>query len=359
MIVTRKIQLNVNAQGDEMKAIYEQLYNISWGVRRCANIVSSHLFHMDNMKDMLYLTDEIKLQLSDVSKDEKGMLTTSYQNSMYRLVSSMYKGEIPSDIMTNLVSTIVASYKKEKSDVWKGKKSLRNYRDSIPIPFSKKYIEFKEVEKWFEITLFKMPFKTYLGKDRNNNRSIINKIISGEYEAAGSSIQISNNKIFLLLCVKMPEKEIDKKNDKAINAFLSPYTPIVAQCGKKKIEIGSYDEYMHKKMAIVAKRRRMQEAAKYTKGGKGRKHKCKMLEKDSIAKKEANYMNTMLHTYSKELIKFAKGNNAGKIILSKEAAPEGSSHLLENWGYHNLKTKIIYKAKIEGITIVEEKVKSN
>ena len=50
MIITRKIQLNVNAEGDEKKEIYERLYKINWAVRRCANMISSHLFHLDNIK---------------------------------------------------------------------------------------------------------------------------------------------------------------------------------------------------------------------------------------------------------------------------------------------------------------------
>ena len=83
-----------------------------------------------------------KLNWQISQKDEEGILNTSYQNSMYRLVSNAYKGEVPSDILTNLVSNIVSSYKKEKSLIWQGKKSLRSYRDTIPIPFSKKNIDF-------------------------------------------------------------------------------------------------------------------------------------------------------------------------------------------------------------------------
>jgi transposase len=355
MIITRKIQLLIDADNDERKLFYEKLYKINWGVRRCANIISSHLFHMDNVKDMMYLTDEIKIKLADIQKDEQGILTTSYQNSLYRLISSMYKGEIPTDILTNLVNNIVRNYKSEKLLVWQGKKSLRSYKDSIPIPFSKKYVAFTPCEKWYELNLFKIPFKTYLGKDRNNNRVMIDRIITGEYEASGSSLQISKNKIFLLLCINIPEKEKSPDQDKAVIAHLSPFTPIIASIGRKKIEIGSFEEYMHKKIAIQAKRQRMQRSAKYTKGGKGRNKKMKILEKDSIAKKEANYLNTMLHTYSKILVKFALDHNAGKIILIKdEPDPSKAKMLLENWGYYNLKTKIEYKAKIEGIEVVEE-----
>ena len=357
MIITRKIQLNVNAEADEKKKIYERLYNINWAVRRCANTISTHLFYMDSMKDMVYLTDDIKLKLADVAKDEEGVLNTSYQNSMYRVISNMYKGEVPSDILTNVANNIVSNYKKEKSLVWQGKKSLRSYRDSIPIPFSKKNIVFEPKEKWYEISLFKMPFKTYLGQDRNNNRVIIERINSGEYTPASSSLQISKNKIFLLLCINIPEKEKQKDNKKEVNAFLSPFTPIVASIGKNKKEIGSFEEFMHKKIAIMAKRRRMQAAAKYTKGGKGRKKKMKMLSKEAVAKKEANYLNTMLHTYSKALVDFAEQNGAGTIILKKGLiGGERTDYLLENWGYHNLKVKIDYKAKIRGISVVEEKV---
>ena len=231
------------------------------------------------------MTEDVKIKLADKNKDENGILNTSYQNSMYRLISSVYKGEVPSDILTNLVNMIVRSYKKEKTDVYQGKKSLRSYKDTLPIPFSKRFIKFTPVEKWYEFTWFQIPFTTYLGKDRNNNRVIIERIISGEYEPASSSIQIVKGKIFLLLCINIPEKKHERDNTKQIKASLSPYTPIIASIGRKKVEIGSFDEYMHKKIAITAKRKRLQQAAKYCKGGKGRSKKLKMLEKDSIAKK--------------------------------------------------------------------------
>ena len=83
-----------------------------------------------------------------------------------------------------------------------------------------------------------------------------------------------------------------------------------------------------------------------------------MLEKDAVAKKEANYLNTMLHTYSKALVKFAIDNGAGEIVLKKAVVEnDKTDYLLQNWGYYNLKTKISYKAKIEGINVVEEKMK--
>ncbi len=357
MIITRKIQLNVDASGDEKKEVYERLYNILWGVRRCANIISSHLFTLDHEKDMIYLTDEFKAKLLDKSKDEEGILTTSYQNGMYRLVSQMYKGEIPSDILTNLVNNIMGHYKKEKQLVWQGKKSLRSYRESIPIPFSKNSIKFESHEKYFSVRLFKMPFKTYLGQDRSNNRVVIERVLSGEYALSGSSIQIKDNKIFLLLCVNIPTNENKLDPKKEVIATLSPIVPIHAVIGKKSMDIGSFEEYMHQKNAIYASRRRMQIGAKFTKGGKGRKKKLKVLEKDSYATKERNYVSTKLHTYAKALVQHAVRHGAGTIVLMPtQLNEEGKNELLlQDWGYYNLKTKIEYKAKIEGIKVKEVK----
>lgn len=356
MIITRKIQLNVNAIGDEKKEIYERLYKIQWSVRQCANLISSHLFQLDNYKEMIYLTEDIKLKLADEAKDEDGILVTSYQNSMYRIASQAFKGIVPTDILTNLVSTIVSTYKKEKSLIWQGKKSLRSYRDTIPIPFSKNSLKFTKQEKWYEFSLYKMPFKTYLGQDRSNNRAIIERIIDGTYTPANSSIQIKKNKIFLLLCVNIPEKDKVRDIEKVVHAQLNPITPITAQFGKKTELIGSYEEYMHVKNSIAAKRHRMQKAAKYTNGGRGRKKKLKILSKDSIAIKEQNYISTRLHTYARALVNFAIANEAGKIVLKNNpVVSEEESILLDNWGYYNLKTKIEYKAKLEGIVVEEEK----
>ena len=66
-------------------------------------------------------------------------------------------------------------------------------------------------------------------------------------------------------------------------------------------------------------------------------------------------MNTILHTYAKQLIKFAMDNDAATIVLKQnKTEAKCNNTLLENWGYYSLKTKLEYKAKLNGIEIIEE-----
>ena len=81
--------------------------------------------------------DVIKYNVSDTLKKEKGM---SEQNTTYRLISSMLKGVVPSDVYTCLNQNICKTVKETISDVSRGEATLRSYRNNIPMPFSAKQL---------------------------------------------------------------------------------------------------------------------------------------------------------------------------------------------------------------------------
>lgn len=362
IIITRKIQLNVDFEKDseEREIAFQNLFAWQRYTHRAANLIASHNFVQEKIKDMIYLTEETKVKLANVEKDEDGILNTSKLNTTYRILSAKFKGKIPTSILTTLNTVITQTYNAEKKEYFTGQRSLRSYRNNIPIPFQKNAIRnlrWDRGEANFKFELFGIAFKTYLGIDKSNNKAIIERIISGEYEMGDSSIQLGNKKTFLLLVVKFDKHLIKLDKDKVLEARLDFDTPIIAKIGRREFNIGIKEEYIHKRLSIQMGLSRLQTALKYNNGGKGRKKKLRSIE--HFKKREKHFVDTKMHQYSFELIRHAIKNKAGIIKLMNVPAvmdtTKGDEFLLRNWSYYGLIEKIKYKASKWDIEVVIEK----
>jgi IS605 OrfB family transposase len=360
--ITRKMQLDVDYEpkSEEMKNTWHKLYEWQYIVHKAANLISTHNFIQDNIKNFIYLTEEVKVKLADSSKDEEGILNTSKMNSTYRVLSETFKGRIPTNILTALNSTITKTYNKEKRDYFLGNKSLRSYRKDVPIPFQSSNIRdfsWDEERKLYAFTLNGLPFKIWLGRDRSFNKVIIERILSGEYKFCDSSLQIKGGKLFLLMTVSFETVKKELIPKRKINARLGFETPIIASYRKTEYNIGTKEEYLYRRLQIQGGLRRAQVAAKYNSGGRGRKKKIQSIER--FKEKEINYVSTKMHQYSSMLIKFALNNKASIInLVNLDSVKEQTSEqefLLRNWSYHGLIEKIKYKARMHGIEVMEEK----
>lgn len=376
VVITRKIQLLFDVECKEQ--FIEEL--IKWKkyqyiVRKASNLISSHAFIQDNITDFVYLTEDVKLKLADIEKDPSGILTTSKQNSTYQMLSNRFKGEIPMSIMTCLNSTISKTYSEEKMDVMVGKKSVRSYRNDVPIPISAKDI-LSKVNKFddgnYSIGMFDTKFKTFFGRDKSNNKSILDKAINGldNYKLCNSSIQmeIKGKKIktFLLAVVSFPKKTNVVNSDKEIHCILDPNYPIIIK-GKYETKIGTLDDFLVPRIYIQKKINELQKALKYQSGGKGRANKLQALER--FKEKEINFVKTKMHVYSRHLIDYCINNNIGKIYLdnmneivdlkddaleqiSSEEDTKKTTNLIRNWSYYGLAEFIVYKATMNGIEVI-------
>lgn len=344
-------------------------------VRRAANMIVAHKFVQQQIRDFAYIKDEIqeKFYVKDILREGKGM---SVQNVTYRVVSDMCKGKVPADIYSCLNQAVANTFKETVGDINKGTASVRSYKNNIPMPFSKKALEnihWDEEDKRFYFTLFGVPFACALGHDRSNNQVIIERCISGEYKMCSSSLMIDDRKkkMFLLLCVDIPQKEVKLTKGKKMFAYLDVVTPIVCytdisakskqDSGLRKFTIGTKEEFLHRRIQIQEAVRRCQINSRYSVGGKGRKKKCQAI--DRWHEKENNYVDTKLHTYSRMLVDMAIKHCCDEIVLlnqtprekeAKEQNENGEPFVLRNWTYFGLKTKIEYKAKMNGIKVSVE-----
>lgn len=419
MIITRKIEIRINETDKDLARDYrKQLFVWRDLLRGAANAIVSHKFVQQNIKDFTYINEgfcnrfvygedgEIKTKengqpvtepffVKDILANEKG---NSEQNTTYRVASKMLKGKCPSDFFTCLNQSVCNTYKERFVDFIKGNISIPSYRN-IAIPFpGKKLQELKKVTKTYEkdgetkeyetyvLDFYHVPIELYFGRDRSNNRVMVERALAGEYKFCGSSIKIEDGnkttgkkktRIFLCLSLDIPQKENKLESDKILYAALDFDTPIIWSFDKKMTDpqvalsdikgvrkIGNKDEYLYQRLRIQAALRRAQINAKYSKGGHGRKNKLKAI--DRFEKAEANYTETKMHTYSRMLINEALRNRCATIVLLdrdnklnniKDTTNDESKYLLRNWGYSGLQTKIEYKAKMQGITVVVPKKK--
>lgn len=373
MIITRKIQIFATGTPQEKKEYLHTIYKWQAMTFKLANRISTHRFIQDNLIQMIYLEEGIKRRLADHNKDELGILNSSGINSTHKLSHSLT--ELPGDIRACINQYVSAYYNKEKDEYYTGDRSLRNFKKTLPIPFSARCIRrlrWNEEARNFDFKLFGVPLRTHLGADRSQNRILIERCLNDEYKICGSSIKLEDKKTFILLKVDIPKVKLKLNKDNVTYGILGINNPILAiygedkeetesvlsRIGKKGYTIGTKEEFFYQRIQIQEAMSRVVQALKYNKGGRG--YKRKMQGVDRFKEKEANYLNTKLHTYARLLVEYAKRNKSAKLVLIEPKINETNTReeeltVLGNWSYYELMEKIKYKAAFYDIAVTTNK----
>ena len=285
LILTRKIQILVDLPTqEERKEALDKLYRWQNRCFKAANLIVSHLYVQEMMKDFLYLSEGVKYKLMDEKKDAKGMLENSRMSTTYRVLSDRFKGEIPMNILACLNNRLHSLYNKDSQRYWKGEASLKNFKRDMAFPFGAESISklsYHPEKKSFCFRLFQLPFKTYLGKDFTGNKKLLEQVVNGEIKLCTSQIKIEKGKIFWLAVVEIEKENHQLKPETIAEASLSLEYPLVVKVGKSRLSIGTKEEFLYRRLAIQASRKRTQVGVAYAKSGKGRTRKLKALEKMS------------------------------------------------------------------------------
>lgn len=357
--LTRKIQLRVDAPTkEERKEALDTLYRWQNRSYRAGNLIVTHQYIQEMIKDFFYLSEGIKYRLVDDKKAEDGMLNRSKSNCTYRVVSNRFKGEVPTNILANMNYNIMNNFTTNLAQYRRGERSLANFRRDIPFPFGTIGIHglsYKKEKKAFCFRLFSIPFKTYLGRDYTDKRSLLEQVVAGHIKLCASKIELKKEKIYWLAVFEVAKEKHSLKPEVIAEASLSLDYPIIVKSGKAKLSIGSREEFLYRRLAIQAALKRTQNATAYCRSGKGRKRKTKAVER--FHEKEKNYVGNRLHVYSRMLIDFCIKQQAGTLILinqedKMEIAKKENGFVLRNWNYYELMTKIKYKAEKAGIELI-------
>ena len=378
MVITRKIEVFIPEDDKALRrSYYEKLYDNRDAAVKIANMAVSHRFALDNT--MPYLTDEVKETIEYIGC--KGQKATK-QNATYVVASQAFKDKgIYMGMIPSVLQMVDKMYQDDrKKGMWN--RSLRSYKSTMPVPVKAslyhnlRFTEYVNGDgKTSEGCFFEVmgiPFQMRFGRDRSGNRLIVERVISGEYKMCTSSIQVDGKKVFLLLCVDIPKKEVKLDEKKTMYAYLGVMNPIICTCdvraakeydsGYKWFEVGTKEEFNYRRRQIQEAVKRCQQNNKYSVGGKGRRKKCQAI--DRWHDKEKNYVDTKLHTYSRLLVDLAVKHKCGQIVLmnqkpredkAKEDNMNGEPFVLRNWSYYGFKEKIAYKCKMCGIKLSQDK----
>lgn len=383
MVITRRIEVFICEDDKDLrKSYHEKLYDNNRAAVATANMAMSHLYMLDNTTPYLSEEDRERITYLGVKGD-----TATKNNVPYVKASEMFKGKADMGMLSCVCQEVRKVYQDDrKKGMWC--RSLRSFKSNMPMPFKPerfcdlRFAEYQDSEGKVHsgcfFNLIGIPFQCKFGKDRSNNRVIIERIINGEYKMCTSSVQCDGKKLYLLLCVDIPVRQHKLIEGKQMCAFLGVMTSIrcttdvncnlYGESTSRSMvwEIGTKEEFNYRRRQIQEAVRRCQKENTYTTGGKGRKKKCQAI--DRYHKKELNYVDTKLHTYSRRLVDLAIKHKCSEIVLMSQKkreelakadnakADKGNFEelVLRNWSYYGLKEKIAYKCKMAGIKLIEE-----
>jgi IS605 OrfB family transposase len=400
--ITRKIEVHLHRHGDSeeaaqrLKEEYRIWDEINDNLYKAANRIISHCFFNDAYEyrlklhsprfqeiekllkyakrnkltddDIKALKAERKELFAEFKRQRQSFLGGSEQNSTYKVVTDEFLEVIPSDVLSCLNQNISSTYREYALDVEHGRRTIPNFKKGIPVPVRVKrngalllrkredgsiYLSFPKGLEW----------DFNFGRERSNNREIVERVLSGQYDVGGSSIQeAKNGKRFLLLVVKIPKESRALNPDRVVGVDLGVNIPLYAALNDNTyggLSIGSRDQFLKVRMRMAAQKREMQRTLRNsTNGGHGRKQKLQAL--DCLEGKERRWVHLQNHIFSKELVEFALRNEAGAIQMERltgfghdrnDEVDEGFKFILRYWSFFELQTMIEYKAKAAGIEV--------
>jgi len=364
----RTIRLKINPAGDKDARIaawkrIRQICDDGW---RAANWIATGQLLNDQLIRRIYARRKIDSRdLAATSAVEQeffnkaGFFQTKRQATTERDIKEAFPN-LPPSVTNPLNQVVVASYNKEKKQLLMGQRSLRSYKQGMPVTVTQNSIAFSPGEKtdtvaWTIQRGEEIKFEIYYGRDKANFRHSVKRIIEGALKYSAPQIQYKDRDLFLLLPVQEPKKDtqLDPQVSVGVDLGLSIPACISTNNGPAKMSIGSADDFLNARRQYQARYRRLQRSLEMVKSGHGRSRKLKAL--DRLKEKEANFARMYNHFISKKIVDFSIKFNASRIkleLLDGFSQEHQGSFVLRNWSYFQLQELIKQKAVRENIEVV-------
>ncbi|MDH4203673.1 MAG: transposase [Phycisphaerae bacterium] len=345
MIVTRKIQIAC-LDKEHYKTLEEML-------RTCRLIANKAqtLFYVYWQEIM-----DQNVKSKDVTAYFKEKYGYSYQQTIYHNLRKQFP-DFPSRLTDDVISQGNKTFKADlKNGLLKGERSLRTYRNGI-IPVRSQTSKIEQTEDDYVFSWIKhIKFALVFGRDRSDNKSIVERIIKGEYKMSDSKIirDWRNNKKpkwFLLLCVDIPERENALDENIAIGVDLGIAAPAVCALNQGKARAFIGDMILLKRFAMQKQHRTRQRNFIPANGKHGRQKVDKAIYK--MGDKERRFVHSFNHKITREIIKFALKHRASKIYTEDLSGYDSNQTILRNWSFYELQSMLEYKAKQQKIKLIK------
>ncbi len=348
---------------------YKEIFHYLWELQRQTREIKNKAVQIcwDFQNKSLAYHDEHGVYLKD--KDEYGMSLRGYLSACLKHGVDMYSG--------NICATTDKAYKEfeaAKKDILRGDRSILSYKKNQPLELHNKTITLSQDgdEYIVNLKLFNTSFKAKSGypytsvdfiiKVRDNSqKAILNRCMDGTYKITASKLIYNEKKHLWELNLGYnftaeTSEELDPY--RILGVDLGVHYPICAsvydEWPRFTIDGGEIEEFRRR---VETRKRSLQHQGKYCGEGRighGRETRCKPI--DNIEDKIARFRDTCNHKYSKALIDYAIKHNCGTIQMEDLIGiTDNADRFLKNWSYFDLQTKIEYKAKAVGITVVKIK----
>lgn len=358
--ITRNIQLIIDEPDNEkFKEKYKRLYDMRHQVFRAANMIVSQQYLNFQLQSSI-MKSEGYAKAAEAKEIIKKVYDTGIENSTYQLISNEFP-DLPSCIRSSLNRAVVKSFNNNMKEVLCGKRTLSNYRLGMPLPFNLgdsmriEKITRNDIVEYSFIWTKGINFLLRFGKDRSNNKSIVDRIITGEYKFCDSQIQIKDNKIFLLLTVTFPKSIVRLDYNKTAATNLGMNCPVFLTTSTgQHLSIGSKEEFWAVRTQMQNRYSKIQESLTTALAGHGRTRKMKAL--DRLKETERNFAKTYNHKLSKQIVMFCVNNGIGNIKTENLLGSSESMNkaiILRNWSYFELQSQIEYKAAMYNINVIK------
>jgi len=281
------------------------------------------------------------------------------------------KGEYSILAGKNLNATIQKAWQifnRNKKKIFSGKMSLPSYRSNQPLIFHKKCVRLKRENNgiFVELTPFSKQYQKEINEkvnpcfsvqvNDNTQRSIIEKVLSGEYGYGECQLVYDKKKWFLLLTYNFTPKKYELDPNKILGVDLGVkyaiYASIYNEHDFLKIEGGEVAAFAKKHEDRIHS---MQKQAPFCGEGRiGHGTKTRVANVYQAKDRIASFRETINHRYSKALVEFAVKHQCGVIQMEdltgiKEDRDYPS--VLTHWTYYDLQNKIENKAEEYGIVV--------
>ena len=387
--MTKVVKLQLISKNDENldnKSVNKILWDLQYETRVSANRVVQLAWEYWDFES------EYKKKFGDYPTREQKVETMGYPALSSFIYSELSKTSLKMNTgnLSALLQNVSKKLSKEKSEIFRGEKSIPSFRSGMPIDLSAKSIKLgitteensSKPKDWI-VTLSllstkykkelglaegRLDFKTITpGKSARSVRTILERCYDGVYKISGSKLVYSNKKWFLMLSYsfdKLISDDAEKYNpDRVMGVHIAKGNAVTVAFSDSdrvlNIDGGEVESFA---IQINRRKRNIQSATKkYSMlcgGGRiGHGYKTKLKPLEHISDKISNFRNTTNHKYSRQIVNWALQNMCGVIQIEdlKGCASEAieKNTLLKDWSYFDLISKTEYKAKEVGIRVVK------
>lgn len=374
-MITKCIKLALEYKDNkiEKKEMNNILKDIQYKTWLACNKAITNYFYKDNV-DVIQKDIGIKEEDKEIYGESfKNYIT---KNIMYKIMEGVDKGNVGQTLQF-----VEKRYKTDKKEIFKGNKSLANFKRDIPIFIHNKQFRIIETKKGLgvEISFFNLNKLKELGikkgdrikflfpKIDNSSKSILINLMSKTYKQGAMQINYNSKKkkwIAIISYSFKVQKHKELKDNLTMGvdlgitkvATMSIYDSIKEQFLKMNYKDICIDgkELIHYRQKIEARRKELSIASKWcSENKKGHGYKTRMREVNRIGDKYNRFKDTYNHKISRYIVNLAEKYECKTIQMEDLSgfSEVQSESLLKNWSYYDLQNKITYKANEKGIEV--------